>query len=148
MMYRDLVGYLPDDVLTKVDRATMGVSLEAREPLLDHRVLAFAWSLPDTMKVGGGVGKRVLRRVLDRHVPATLTSGAKMGFAVPLGDWLRGPMRPWAESLLSPAALADTGVFDARVVRARWDALLAGSRPWEHHLWDVLCFQAWAGSLR
>ena len=148
MMYRDLVGYLPDDVLTKVDRATMGVSLEAREPLLDHRVLAFAWRLPDAYKVGGGVGKRVLRRVLDRHVPAGLTSGAKMGFAVPLGDWLRGPMRPWAEDLLSASALAETGVFDARVVRARWDALLAGTRPWEHHLWDVLCFQAWSRGLR
>ncbi len=144
MMYRDLVGYLPDDVLTKVDRATMGVSLEAREPLLDHRVLAFAWRLPERLTVGGGVGKRVLRNVLARHVPPALTSGAKMGFAVPLGDWLRGPMRPWAESLLAPVALADTGVFDARVVRTRWEALLAGTRPWEHHLWDVLCFQAWA----
>jgi asparagine synthase (glutamine-hydrolysing) len=122
----------------------MGVSLEAREPLLDHRVLAFAWRLPERLTVGGGVGKRVLRNVLARHVPPDLTSGAKMGFAVPLGDWLRGPMRPWAESLLAPAALADTGVFDARVVRARWDELLAGTRPWEHHLWDVLCFQAWA----
>lgn len=144
MMFRDVVGYLPDDVLTKVDRASMSVGLEAREPLLDHRLLAFAWRLPEAMKLGGGVGKRVLRRVLQRHVPASLTGGAKMGFAVPLGAWLRGPLRAWAEDLLDPRALRDVGVFAPAVVRARWQELLDGTRPWEHHLWDVLVYQAWA----
>jgi asparagine synthase (glutamine-hydrolysing) len=148
MMYRDLVGYLPDDVLTKVDRASMAVGLEAREPLLDHRLLDFAWRLPETLKLGEGEGKRVLRRVLHRHVPASLTSGPKMGFAVPLGAWLRGPLRPWAESLLDARALREVGVFSPGVVRSRWEAFLQGSRPWEHHLWDVLVYQAWAVAQR
>jgi asparagine synthase (glutamine-hydrolysing) len=147
MMYRDLVGYLPDDVLTKVDRASMAYGLEAREPLLDHRVLAFAWRLPTSMKIRGGAagatGKWALRRVLDRYVPEQLLSGPKMGFGVPLGDWLRGPLRPWAEELLSERALRETGVFAPAVVRARWAELCAGTRPWEHHLWAVLSFEAW-----
>jgi asparagine synthase (glutamine-hydrolysing) len=143
MMLRDALGYLPDDILTKVDRASMAVGLEAREPLLDHRLYAFAWRLPRRFKIRGGTGKWLLRRVLDRHVPAHLLSSAKMGFGIPLGAWLRGPLRDWAEALLTPARL-DAHGFNTALVRGRWDELLHGRRPWEYHVWDVLMFQAWA----
>jgi asparagine synthase (glutamine-hydrolysing) len=143
-MLRDLIGYLPDDILTKVDRASMAVSLEAREPLLDHRLVEFAWRLPLRLKVRGTTGKYLLRRLLDRFVPRALVSGPKMGFGIPLGDWLRGPLRAWAESQLSTERLQREGLFDTTVVRARWEEQLAGKRPWEFHLWDILMFQAWA----
>lgn len=143
MMYRDLTGYLPDDILTKVDRASMAVSLEAREPLLDHRVVAFAWRLPQHLKLRGGVGKWILREVLAKYLPLDIVSGPKTGFGIPLGDWLRGPLREWAESLIGESRLRQEGLFNPEIIRTRWNEHLNGQRPWEYHLWDILMFQAW-----
>ncbi|HLO77812.1 MAG TPA: asparagine synthase (glutamine-hydrolyzing) [Magnetospirillum sp.] len=142
--YLDAMRYMPDDVLTKVDRASMDASLEVRVPLLDRRVAAFAWSLPKDLLVRGGAGKHLLRGLLYRHVPRQLIERPKMGFAVPIGAWLRGPLRDWAEDLLSKRALVDTGLADAALVRAAWADHLAGRGSWDHHLWVVLMVQAWA----
>jgi asparagine synthase (glutamine-hydrolysing) len=144
----DMMGYLPDDILTKVDRAAMAVALEVRVPLLDHRVVEFAWRLPSERLFGDGGGKRPLRLVLARYVPPRLTDRPKAGFGVPIGEWLRGPLRSWAQDLLAPAALAADGIFDPAPVRARLADHLAGRRNWQYALWPVLQFQAWRQSLR
>ncbi len=141
----DLMQYLPDDILTKVDRASMAASLEARTPLLDHRLVEFAATLPTAWKVRGGQGKHILRRVLHRHVPPELVERPKMGFGVPIGQWLRGPLRAWAQELLEPARIARGGVLDARFVARIWREHLAGRADWNYTLWSVLMFEAWRG---
>ena len=143
MMYLDGISYLPDDILTKVDRASMAVALEARVPILDHRVVAFAWRLPQATKMQGGTGKLPLRRILERHVPTDLIDRPKMGFAVPLHDWFRGKLRDWLESLIDERRLKQEGFFDPKPIRAAWADHLSGRRNRQHELWDVAMFQAW-----
>lgn len=143
MMYADATTYLPDDILVKVDRAAMAVSLETRVPFLDHRVAAVAARIPLALKIKNGRGKHVLRELLYRQAPRALFERPKAGFAIPIGSWLRGPLRPWAEELLAPSRLNSDGYFDATTVQARWRDHLSGHRDGTAALWAVLMFQAW-----
>jgi len=142
MMAVDTLTYLPDDILVKVDRAAMAASLETRVPFLDPRVIDFAWRLPLRQKVRDGQGKWLLRQLLYRHVPRELVERPKQGFGVPIEHWLRGPLRDWAEDLLSPSALAEDGLLDPAPIRAMWQRHLSG-RNVQYALWNVLMYQSW-----
>lgn len=143
MQLFDTIGYLPDNNLTKIDRASMAVSLEVRVPILDHRVVEFAWSLPRHLKVRNGEGKWLLRQLLYKYVPRSLVERPKRGFGVPLEGWLSGPLRDWAEELLSERALQTAGLLDPRPVRQKWSEHVSGRGNWKRPLWNVLMLQAW-----
>ena len=139
----DAKTYLPDDILVKVDRAAMAASLETRVPLLDHRVVELAFSLPPSYKFREGQSKWPLRRILHKHVPRSLIDRPKGGFGVPVADWLRGPLREWADDLLSPASLAKDGLLVPDPIVRTWQQHRSGTHNWENRLWIVLMFQAW-----
>ncbi len=143
LMALDFAAYLPEDILTKVDRCSMAVALEARAPLLDWRVVEFAWSLPQSMKQHGDTLKHLPKQLLGRYLPESLVVRPKSGFGAPVGDWLRGPLRDWAEAQLDARRLREEGHLDPAVIRGLWRDFLAGQRKWHTHLWGVLMFQAW-----
>jgi asparagine synthase (glutamine-hydrolysing) len=143
MLIADALTYLPDDLLVKVDRAAMAVSLETRVPLLNHRLVEFAMQLPWHFKVRNGVRKWILRQVLYRHVPQRLFEGPKRGFSIPIGTWLRGPLRRWADSLLDPERLRQEGFFDPHLISMRWRQHLSGAADWSYPIWTILMFQQW-----
>jgi asparagine synthase (glutamine-hydrolysing) len=143
MMALDVITYIPDDILVKVDRAAMGVSLETRVPFLDPRVIEFAWRLPFDYKLRDGQSKWPLRQILYKHVPRELIERPKQGFGIPIGAWLRGPLRQWAEALIDPCRLSAESFFRPEPIREMWAEHQSGRANNEHHLWDVLMFQAW-----
>lgn len=143
MTYWDITGYLPDDILVKVDRSSMAVALEARSPFLDHRLVEYAFSLPRSMKIRNGVGKWLLRQVLYRYVPPSLVERPKMGFGVPIGEWLRDPLKAWAEELIDEKRLNAEGYLRPKVIREHWQAHCSRRQNWEYRLWNVLMFQSW-----
>jgi asparagine synthase (glutamine-hydrolysing) len=143
MMVLDLINYLPNDILVKVDRAAMASSLETRVPLLDHKLIEYVWKIPHSLKFRNGEGKWIFKQILNKYVPKNLTERSKKGFSVPLDSWLRGPLRDWAENLLDEKRLSEEGYFNKKLIRDKWLEHLSGKKNWQHDLWNVLMFQAW-----
>ena len=143
MMYLDSISYLPDDILSKIDRASMSVSLETRVPFLNHHVVEFANTLPLSMKIKDGESKWILRQLLYKYIPKNLVERPKMGFGMPIDIWLRGPLRDWAESLIEESRIKNEGFLNYEPIRKKWIEHISGKRNWQYHLWDILMFQAW-----
>ena len=143
MMTLDLITYLPNDILVKVDRAAMASSLETRVPFLNHKLIEYVCKIPQSLKLRNGQGKWILKKILNQYVPKNLTERPKMGFEVPIDAWLRGPLRDWAESLLNEKKLQQEGYFNPKLIRDKWTEHLSGNRNWQSELWDILMFQAW-----
>ena len=148
MMYRDTLNYLTDDILCKVDRAAMGVSLETRVPFLDYKIVELAWRIPPSLKIRGAEGKFILRNILYKYVPKSLIERPKAGFSIPLSDWLKGPLRDWANKLLNQSRIEEEGYLDPQFVETIWSQHLNGERDWTFRLWSILMFQAWLDSVK
>jgi asparagine synthase (glutamine-hydrolysing) len=143
MQYLDTLTYLPDDILTKVDRASMAVALEVRVPLLDHRVVELSWRMPQRLKLREGTGKWLLRQIAYKYVPKKLLERPKMGFGVPIDCWLRGPLKDWAQDLLDPLSLSGPGLLKPAPITEKWAEHQTGARNWQYFLWNVVMFEAW-----
>ncbi len=143
MMFLDTMTYLPDDILVKVDRASMNFSLETRMPFLDHRVIDFAWKLPLKFKIKDGERKYIINKLLRKKIPKDLIDRPKMGFAVPLDNWLRGPLKDWAENLLDKNRIKNEGYFNCQLITEKWEQHKTGDQNWQYHLWDILMFESW-----
>jgi asparagine synthase (glutamine-hydrolysing) len=143
MMLNDLLTYLPDDILCKVDRAGMSVSLESRMPFLDHNIFAFSSTLPLSFKINNGNSKWILKEILKKYIPENLINRPKMGFGIPLEAWLRGPLKDWAEDLLEEKKMNEIGILNSTLVRNKWEEHISGKRNWHYQLWAILMFQAW-----
>ena len=143
MMALDMITYLPNDILVKVDRAAMASSIETRVPFLNHKLIEYVWKIPQSLKLRNNDGKWILKQILNQYIPKNLTERPKIGFSIPLANWLRGPLKDWAENLLNEKKLQQEGFFNPKLIRDKWEEHLSSKRNWEHDLWDVLMFQAW-----